>query len=432
MIRINKNQLPIRPPFYYGWVIVIVGAMGLFFSIPGQTYSISVFIDSYIEESGWSRSFVSTVYSFASILAGLLMFFVGRFVDRFGQRNMTVFVSLMLGLACLISSISMNPIIIFVGFLMLRLFGQGAMTLIPQTLIPQWFVKKRGRAISFISIGSFLGAAALPPFNAWIIHTWGMSIAWLFWFFMLCFFFTPIAFIFIRNRPEDVGLTLDNRIIEKPHKSLPNPGQRLVHEEEDWTLKEAFRTPVFWFVLFGMGVLSTISTGITFHLVSILGDNGIDRTTAAYVLSVMSIASFISTIICGLIVERLEPRYLLSITFLGMFGMMWMLNFVDSYTSAFIFGIFKGIIVSSVIVSHGVIIPNYFGRQHLGSIQGITMTVTVLASALGPLPFGITYDYFGGYTEIIMAMSAFPLIAVVTSFLAVKPSLKRDPGQIAK
>lgn len=107
------------------------------------------------------------------MLAGFLLFIVGRMVDKFGPRYMTVGIGFMLALACLFNSFIMGPIMLFFGFFMLRLLGQGSMTLIPGTLVPQWFVRKRGRALSLMAIGGFLGSAAIPPFNAWLIGTWG-------------------------------------------------------------------------------------------------------------------------------------------------------------------------------------------------------------------------------------------------------------------
>ncbi|SER89769.1 hypothetical protein SAMN04487944_11261 [Gracilibacillus ureilyticus] len=62
--------------FYYGWVVLIIGGLGVFFSGPGQTYSNSQFIDLYIQIFGWSGSQVSCVYSAVTLAAGLLMMFV--------------------------------------------------------------------------------------------------------------------------------------------------------------------------------------------------------------------------------------------------------------------------------------------------------------------------------------------------------------------
>ncbi|GAE92381.1 bll3089 protein [Gracilibacillus boraciitolerans JCM 21714] len=129
---------------YYGWVIVFIAGLGVFFSGPGQTYSNSLFVDEYIETFGWSRSEVSGLYSIATLIAGLTMMIVGRFIDRFGQRTMMVTVGILFALACFFNSIVSTMWMFVVGFFLLRLLGQGSMTLIPNTLVAQWFIEKRG------------------------------------------------------------------------------------------------------------------------------------------------------------------------------------------------------------------------------------------------------------------------------------------------
>lgn len=144
---------PVKTSFFYGWFIVFIAALGVFFSGPGQTYSVSVFIDSYIAEFGWSRSFVSSMYSMGTLGAGMLLPLVGRLVDKRGSRFMVTAVAAVFGFVCLYMSFVGNPIMLFVGFFLVRLLGQGSMSLVPSTLVPQWFVSRRGRALSLIALG---------------------------------------------------------------------------------------------------------------------------------------------------------------------------------------------------------------------------------------------------------------------------------------
>lgn len=48
---------------YYGWVILVVGALGGVLTSPGQTYAFSAFLDHFITDLGLSRSLVSTLYT---------------------------------------------------------------------------------------------------------------------------------------------------------------------------------------------------------------------------------------------------------------------------------------------------------------------------------------------------------------------------------
>ncbi|WP_207647918.1 hypothetical protein [Alkaliphilus peptidifermentans] len=68
-----------------------------------------------------------------------------------------------------------KPAMLIVGFVFLRLFGQGSMTLIPSTLVPQWFINYRGKALSLMALGGVAGSALLPPINNWLINNMGVG-----------------------------------------------------------------------------------------------------------------------------------------------------------------------------------------------------------------------------------------------------------------
>ncbi|WP_100333406.1 MFS transporter [Bacillus alkalisoli] len=420
----NNNKLPVKPPFYYGWIIVAIASMAIFFSGPGQTYSISIFVDAYLAHFGWSNTLISTMYLFATLLAGFLLFIVGRMVDKYGQRRMIVIVAILLAAACVFNAFLLGPAMLFIGFFLLRLFGQGSLTLLPGTLIPQWFVNKRGRALSFMAFGSFLSAAALPPFNAWLIDQVGWQISWLVWASLLFFLFVPLAFVFIRNRPEDVGLLPDGLTKEQVEKESKETGKSSI-DEEAWTVKEAMRTRQFWMLLFCVAVPALVNTGIVFNFVPILAQSGISRTEAAFILSIMAIVSFPVTFLAGFIVERVQVNYIIALSFLGQIGIMFLLLTTNSYSAALIFGIARGIVGGFEAISIGIVWPNYFGRANVGGIKGVSSTVMVIGSAFGPLPFALAYDTFGGYEEVIYLMMLLPLVGMIFALASKKPSKEK-------
>ncbi|TLS38347.1 MFS transporter [Pseudalkalibacillus caeni] len=411
---------PIGTPFFYGWLIVAIAALGVFFSGPGQTYSVSVFIDYYIKDFEWSRSLVSGIYSSATLLAGLLLSVIGRMVDKHGQRKMAVLVGTMLAVACFWNSFIIGPIMMFIGFFLIRLFGQGSMTLVPNTLVPQWFIAKRGRALSFMAIGGFLSSAAFPPLNAWMITSFGWQTTWRIWGTILLIVFVPLAYFFVRNRPEDIGLLPDDASNPKKVKEEKEELQS-IDEDVSWTLKEAMRTRAFWLILFCVSIPALVNTGLTFHLVSILGGNGLSTTTAATVLSIMAVVGFPVTMVSGFILERVKVHIVLAVSFLGQITFILMLNHVNTFILAVLFGIIWGMIGGIERITLNIIWPDYFGREHLGSIKGVAMTTMVIGSAFGPLPFGIAYDIFGGYTEILYLTLLFPILGIFAALFAPPP-----------
>ena len=415
----NYVHKTVQTPFYYGWIIVMMGALGVFFSGPGQTFSNAVFIDYYLADFGWSRSVVSSVYSFATLLAGLLMMVVGRYIDKYGQRFAMVFVASALALSCFFNSIVTNTVMLFIGFFLIRLFGQGSMTLVPNTLVPQWFIEKRGRAFSVMAIGGFLSSATFPLLNLWMIEQWGWENTWRIWGFLLLIIFVPLAFFFVRNKPEDIGLLPDNKQTTKAVKI-----ENVPIEAESWSLSEAKKTKTFWLLLFCVSIPAMVNTGLTFHLLSIFTGNELSPALAATVLSLMAIVGFPITVLSGFILEKIQANYMLAVTFIGQIFFLILLIFSKSIILALAFGILWGIVGGIERIALNVIWPNFFGRKYIGSIKGLAMSVMVIGSAFGPLPFGIFYDFFGGYNEILIVMMIFPALGAVSAFMAKKPVLK--------
>ncbi|MFD2043330.1 MFS transporter [Ornithinibacillus salinisoli] len=408
--------------FYYGWFIVFIAALGVFFSGPGQTYSNSAFIDQYINDFGWSRSEVSGIYSVATLVAGLIMMFVGRSIDKYGQRSMMVTIGTLFGLACFFNSMVSNIWMLAIGFFLVRLLGQGSMSLIPNTLVAQWFVKKRGIAFSIMTIGSFASAMMFPIVNTWMIETWDWRFAWQVWGVLLLVVFVPTALLGVRNKPEEMGLIPDGFADRNKDHNRPVMGTALKESDQDWTLSEARKTRAFWAILICVGIPAMVNTGITFHIISIFGTNDLSPEIAATVLSLMAVVGIPMSFVSGYITDKIQTNYLLVVIFGIEILLLLLLLVTNNLIIAILFGTLWGIANGLERIGLNVIWPNYFGRKYIGSINGVGVTMGVIGSSLGPLPFGVGYDIFQSYTPVLLVTLLFPVIGVICSLLATKPN----------
>lgn len=91
------------------------------------------------------------------------------------------------------------------------------------------------------------------------------------------------------------------------------------------------------------------------------------------------------------------------------------------YSLAILFGIIWGIANGLERIGTNIVWANYFGRKHVGSINGIGSTMLVIGSSLGPLPLGLGHDIFQSYSLTIYMMIIFPIIGLVCALLAKKP-----------
>ncbi len=283
------------------------------------------------------------------------------------------------------------------------------MSLIPNTLVAQWFIKKRGIAFSIMTLGSFASAMIFPIVNTWLIDTWNWQFAWRFWGVLLLFIFVPIALIGVRNKPEEVGLLPDGINGDVGNQAQQVMGTPIMEATEDWTLKEAMKTKAFWAILICVGIPAMVNTGITFHIISIFDTNNLSAEAAAIVLSLMAVVGIPMSLISGYVTEKVKTNYLLLVIFLIEFILLLMLLITTNIYMAFAFGILWGIANGLERIGLNVIWPNYFGRKYIGSINGIGVTMGVLGSAFGPLPFGVGFDIFHSYTPVLLATLLFPL-----------------------
>ena len=98
-----------------------------------------------------------------------------------------------------------------------------------------------------------------------------------------------------------------------------------------------------------------------------------------------------------------------------------MINFVDGLPSALIYGAMFGLCNAFSITFFGYIWAHYFGRKHIGSIQGVGQMIGVFGASLGPLPMGFAYDIFGSYHQILFILALLPISAAALSFFLQPP-----------
>ena len=410
-------------PFFYGWIIVVVAGLTHFSSAPGQTYVASIFLEPMIEESGWSRTLFSGIYTTASLSAAAFMIIVGKALDHFGSRKTLVVLCVLMGFAGIWMSNVSTVWQLLLGFAALRTIGQGSFSLVSSTMISIWFVRMRGRAVAVGSLGMAVSMGIVPVIVHFLIAQFGWRDTWTILGISVWVILLLPSLILVRRSPEDIGLIPDG----KPYGSTPADSHHEKDEfskinESNYTLKQALRTRSLWMLVLSSTAMPLIMTGLMFHHVSILGSHGISTSLAAATLGLFGPLMFIASAIAGVLADRFPGRFLLaSAQVLLIMAMLWIFV-IDSPWQAVVYVVISAAAIGLVNTTGTVIWANYFGRAHLGSIRGFASTVMVAFSAMGALPFGFIYDWTGTYDMALFVLLVLPLAALIFSLLALPPS----------
>ena len=369
---------------------------------PSQTFTISLFIDTYVAELGISRSTVSLLYGIATLGASALLPFTGRLVDRYGPRKMMVLITSAFVLSCASMSLVAGAASLLVALLVLRFLGFGSMSLVSNNVIAQWFVRRRGTVMGLAGNSLAISLLFWPALTETLIGLLSWRTAWIGISLIVLLVAVPVAWLFFRDRPELYGQQPDGDV--RINGSAPT-----IASEENWTVGEALHTGVFWIFVIAFLLMSTVYAGLVFHQASLFDARGLSRSVAVHAFQVMAVVSVAGNLLMGRALDKISARLLLVVELFILAAAVWFIQTMRTPLAGFAYAALMGLTMGGFRVMDATIWAKYFGRLHLGSIRGATMVGTVGGTALGALPLGLSYDLTGSYAPVLTAFMLLPI-----------------------
>ena len=116
------------------------------------------------------------------------------------------------------------------------------------------------------------------------------------------------------------------------------------------------------------------------------------------------------TPLVGMLLDRLPTRPLYAAALLSVSVALAAMSLVGDLASAIVFSVPFGV-ANAVMHAHFTFVwPRFFGRGHLGSIQGVAQMGGVIGASIGPIPLGHGYDYLGSHGGALVALAAVPVV----------------------
>ncbi len=439
-MKIDYDNIPLAPrryPFFYGWFVLLLGAIGFLMSAPGQTYGVSPFTDSLIDAMGLSRVQLSLAYMFGTIASSFCLTYAGRLYDRYGARVVAPASSLILGIVLVLLSQcdriagraagffslgnSTIPafVILLLLFFVLRFSGQGVLTMVSRNMMVKWFDRHRGLVTAIAGMVIAPAFSATPALLNALVTRAGWRGAWLLLAIAIGVCFTAVALLFFRDNPEACGLEPDGPLAGKSLGARREGGG----ERRQYTLAEARCTYSFWVFAIGLGLFALHITAMSFHAASLFEGAGVERSRGYMVFLYASIVSLALRPVVGWLCDRIQLKFLLIAMLTGVaisaVGLYVLRAGLPMWTV--VFG--NGVCGATLGTLASVTWPNFYGRTHLGAISGFNMAITVFASAIGPWLFSQAEAFSGSYRPALLGVA---VAAGVLIFLSARADSPRE------
>ena len=295
------------------------------------------------------------------------------------------------------------------------------------TIIPRWFILRRGRAVAISGLGLRGGLTLNPLFVQFLVARWtwrtaAVGVGLMIWIISVL----PSA-IFIRRSPEDVGLLPDGESPAQREARITlaarSAGASARDIDASLTLAQVLRLPQFYLMTISFSLALLVTSGISFNAIPFFIDQGLPDGAAVGVVSLYGAVAAVGMLASGFVTEKVSIRWALIVASTGMGVAVFAMLAADSVAEGLAWAVGFGIVEGSVFTMQQIAFADYFGRQFLGSIRGVLWAVQTLANAIGTIAGAIVFDTTDGYGIALVFFGCCGVAAGILMFFARPPRL---------
>ena len=412
---------------FYGWKLVFFLWLLDFLNLGFPLYGGAVINTYMLKEIPMSRTAYGLGFSLLNLFVGIPSLLVAASIVRWGIRKTFVIGSALILIGTLwLSLIAARPWHYWMGFGVLTATGISFGTIIPAaTGITRWFSRYRGRMMAVtLSASGFAGFFVSPLINKILTANGGnWRLAWAV-VTGIAVLSAIVAFVFVRERPEDLGQSVDGR--PEATDAPPSSSRRALVTTFPWEPAQAYRTLPFWMILMGGIACQFPFFFFTAHWILHLRGLGISAAVAAWAMGLFTLGSVFGRWIGGWLMDWMVSRYAfvlgLTLYFLGSFlalrvspGALWI-----AYSAAVLYGLAFGwtFICLNTVTGH------FYGPAAFPKLNGTQLMLGAIFCSPAGFLGGKIFDTYHSYKlafELNCVIAAIGIVAVFFARMPVPP-----------
>jgi len=396
---------------HYAWVVAAVGLVTLI-TAAGFRSTTGILIVPLQNEFGWSRATIGFAVAINLVIYGLGGPFAAAFVERYGMRRVITAAVIGISVGAGLSTLMTAPWQLDILWGVVNAAATGAISVPLGAMIAnRWFVRRRGLVTGLLTASNATGQLIFLPLLAFIVTQWGWRYAAGTAAVVALAVVLPLALLFIRDRPFDIGLPpYGGDVLEPPGESTGNPFATAVR-----SLAAVRRSPAFWLLAGSFFICGASTNGlIGTHLIPAAMDHGFGEVAAASLLATIGVFDLVGTLCPGWLTDRYDPRLLLA-WYYGLRGLSLLAlpyAFGAPRFGLILFVVFYGLDWVATVPPTVALTAEIFGREAVGIVFGWIFAAHMAGAAVAAWGAGAVRTWFGGYGWAFGASGLLCLFAV--------------------
>jgi MFS family permease len=421
---------------FYGWRIVAVAFLCHFIATGFVFYCYGVFFRPLQDLFGWSRLQVGTGLTVIALMSAVYSPIAARIMERWGIRRTMIFGACVLssGFALLHFVQTLPQYYLVLGLVVA--FGGDCLGFLPaNTVVANWFERRRGKALGLATMGLSLSGLVLVPSITALVHAIGLRDTYLVLSVAILIVAIPPVWLVIVDRPEDIGLVPDGegRVPEEEADvplMVPAGTENALLARSDYLRSgtAVLGERAFWLLVFSFALVHMALGAILIHMIPHFTDVGLPPSRSALALSIAAGTGVVGKLVFGFLTDHISKKLAVLLSFLTQIAGTVLLLGAQTPASIYAFAALFGFGMGGAVPLQASVTAEIFGRRAFGSVSGLIGFFMIPIQAIGSPLAGWIYDRWGSYDPAwLIFLGNYTVATLLLIKLDVAPLRRRRP-----
>ena len=379
------------------FILIVIAASCLVAVMFGSRNSLSLTIQGIDQSNTLDYLQISFAFALGQLVVGAISPFGGMIADKYGTgKTLTIGILFALfGMLLIPYSTNVVTLSLSLGIISSIGLGIAGLPVVLASVNKLISSEKVGMAFGLVNAGQSLGQLILAPIAGLVVVSYG---------WVACIIFLSIMFASVLP----FSYILRSRLPSK-EKSAPEVERGLAE-----TLRTAFKTPSYVYLVSGFFVCGFHVAFIATHMPGVIASCGLPPTVSGWSLGLIGLFNIVGSIFAGWYISRYSMRLFLSYTYFArcLIVLCFLISPKD-LVSVLIFSIALGFTYFSVIPATAGLVGKMFGPKFMATLFGFALFSHQIGGFLGAYLGGFFFSISGDYTTVWLLDASLAIFAAL-------------------
>lgn len=403
-----------KKSFALGYSYILHSMISYWLYAAAASTGLNTIVPLFAAKNGLDKNAVLSTNTVGAFFACLFVLLLGKLIAKKGIRFTTTVSSIAAGvlgaiMMCFVKSVA--------GYAVCSIFAQGLCYgysfSATNALITNWYPRKKGFVMGITTCGIMIASFTLVRWMGTIGNSYGFD-AMMYLVGGLLVVYGIVSAIWVRNRPEELGLHPDNMPLTEAEKQDAYFRKQSAEEAaKRWPIAKILKNKTAWLIMVAFGILFMFTSGVASTTVAFAIESGFSQPAAVNVMSISSVVGVVGSILLGAVDTKWGPKKSALAACIWVILSFFSLFLVKGTVGAVVCLCMANMTMGAIANLGPSIIGTCFGRDSFTQCYRVIYTGVYLIRSLCFVMIGTGVNVLGSYRAVYIVFGFVAIIATI-------------------